>query len=72
MKKICRSTQVRWCWAKKVYDQFDETQLHTRANDVFKGTMVLEIGVRLLRFWGSDVMQVDFPQVLKEALWARS
>jgi very-short-patch-repair endonuclease len=55
-----------------LYNQLDEIQQHTRANDALKDAMALEAGMRLLRFWGSEVMDVGFTQRLMEALWARS
>ena len=55
-----------------LYDALDRTQLHTRANDEFKNSMAKNLSIRLLRFWGADVLSDDFSVKLMEALWTES
>jgi len=55
-----------------LYDQLDETQRSTQANDTIKDVMAASMSMRLLRFWGTDVTCVSFSQLLKESLWEKS
>ncbi len=57
----------------KTYDQMklDNTQLHTKKNDIFKDALAVKLKMRLLRFWETDIMQSGFVHVLTEALCAK-
>ncbi len=52
-----------------MYTELDETQKNTCKNDETKNVMASGLSIRLLRFWGSEVLQENFSAKLKEALY---
>jgi very-short-patch-repair endonuclease len=52
-----------------IYTELDKTQKNTCKNDEIKNAMASGLSIRLLRFWGSEVLQENFPAKLKEALY---
>ena len=52
-----------------MYTELDETQKNTCKNDEIKNAMASGLSIRLLRFWGSEVLQENFPAKLKKALY---
>lgn len=71
MKTLIECDGDYWHANPSFYKDKNYIQEHNLVNDNIKNQLAKDAGLRLLRFWESDIINENFPEILFKALWEK-